>query len=284
MKPFIQKLPLSESTSFVARTYRTPDFEVTWHQHIEYELILFTEGRGLGFVGNNVGRFDTGDVYFLGPNLPHTFQKRESDLIVSAVVVQFREDLLGNNFGLLPECYQIVNLFKKSMGGLKIKGECRTLLQPLIKELEALQGFKRIIRLFECLNLIQEMREFTCLSTQDTINPLNSKDQKRIDDIFQYTINSFKEPICLSDIAKVACMSVPAFCSYFKKSCKKTYIHFLNEIRIDYACRCLIDSEYTILNICYESGYNTLANFNKQFLAIKKITPSQFRKNYKELV
>lgn len=284
MKPFIQKLPLSESTSFVARTYRTPEFEVSWHQHIEYELILFTEGRGLGFVGNHVGRFDTGDVYFLGANLPHTFQKREIDLIVSAVVIQFREDLLGKNFDLLPETYKIVELFKKSMGGLKIRGECRTLLQPLIKELEILHGFKRIIRLYECLNLIQEMREFTCLSTHEIINPLNFKDQKRIDDIFQYTIDSFKDPISLSDIAKVACMSVPAFCNYFKKSCKKTYIQFLNEIRIDYACRCLIDSENTILNICYESGYNTLANFNKQFIAIKKITPSKFRKNYKELV
>lgn len=284
MKPFIQKLPLSESTSFVARTYRTPEFEVSWHQHIEYELALFTEGRGLGFVGNHVERFDTGDVYFLGANLPHNFQKQEADLVVSAVVVQFREDLLGNNFGLLPECSQIAQLFKKSMGGLKIKGECRTLLQSLIKELETLQGFKRIIRLYECLNLIAEMREYTCLSTQETINPLNSKGQKRIDDIFLYTIDSFKKPISLSDVAKVACMSIPAFCNYFKKSCKKTYIQFLNEIRIDYACRCLIDSDHTILNICYESGYNTLANFNKQFMTIKKTTPSQFRKNYEESV
>jgi AraC-like DNA-binding protein len=282
MKLLVQKLPLSERTSFVARTYRTPEFEVPWHQHVEYELILFTEGCGLGFIGNHVGRFESGDIYFLGPNLPHTFQKLESNLLTSAIVVQFREDLLGNNFVLLPECYQIMKLFKKSMQGLKIEGNCRTLLQPLIKELETLRGFQRIIRLCECLNLIEKRDEFKCLSTQ-TIVPLNYKDQKRIDEIFQFTIDSFKEPISLSDVAKVVCLSVPAFCNYFKKSTKKTYVYFLNEIRIDYACRSLIDTELTILNICYKSGYNTLANFNKQFLKIKKMTPSQYRKHYKEL-
>jgi len=283
MKTLIQKLPLTESTSFVAHTYRTPNFEVPWHQHIEYELILITEGRGLYFIGNQVGKFELGDIYFLGSNLPHTFQKLESDLITSAVVVQFLEGFLGNNFILLPESYQILQLFRKSMQGLKIKDHCKSLLQPLIQELETLRGFQRIIRLCECLNLIAETSEFTCLSTQPIIH-LNYKDQKRIDQIFQYTIDSFKEPISLSDIAEVACMSVPAFCNYFKKSTKKTYIYFLNEIRIDYACRCLMDTELTILNICYKSGYNTLANFNKQFLKIKKMTPSRYRKYYKELV
>lgn len=282
MKPLIQKLPLTERNSFVARTYRTPDFEVPWHQHIEYELILITEGRGLSFIGNHVGRFEMGDVYFLGSNLPHTFQKLESDLITSAVVVQFLEGFLGNNFILLPESYQILQLFRKSMQGLIIKDPCKTLLQPIIKELETLRGFQRVIRLCECLNLIAETGEFTCLSTQPIIH-LNDKDQNRIDQIFQYTIDSFKTPIFLSDIAEIASMSVPSFCNYFKKSTKKTYISFLNEIRIDYACRCLMDTELTILNICYESGYNTLANFNKQFLKMKKMTPSQYRKHYKEL-
>jgi anti-sigma factor ChrR (cupin superfamily) len=65
MKPLIEQLPLSDNTSFVARIHRTPNFEVNWHQHIEYELILFTEGAGLSFIGNYVGEFEVGDVFFL---------------------------------------------------------------------------------------------------------------------------------------------------------------------------------------------------------------------------
>ena len=86
MRLLVEKLPLSENTSFVARTHRTPHFEVPWHQHVEFELILFTEGAGMSFVGNYVGEFEVGDIYFLGANLPHTFQKT-GNLVTSAVVV-----------------------------------------------------------------------------------------------------------------------------------------------------------------------------------------------------
>lgn len=121
MKPLIEKLTLSENSSFLARTYRTPKFEVPWHQHIEYELILFTEGEGSSFVGNYVGEFKTGDIFFLGSNLPHTFQKAHKDLITSAIVVQFREEFWGPHFMQLPESRSIKKLFDISYKGLKIK-------------------------------------------------------------------------------------------------------------------------------------------------------------------
>src|SRR5580698_1569123 len=102
MKPLLQKLPLPSDQSFIAQTFRTPHFEVGWHQHIEYELILFTEGSGMTFVGNHVGAFDTGDIYFLGAHLPHTFQKTGTQT-TSAVVIQFRDNCWGPDFFHLPE-------------------------------------------------------------------------------------------------------------------------------------------------------------------------------------
>ena len=75
-------------------------------------------------------------------------------------------------------------------------------------------------------------------------------------------------------------MSVPAFCNYFKRSTKKTYIDFLNEVRVGYACNLLMDTKKPVIDICYESGYNTMANFHKQFLKIKKLTPLQYRKSF----
>lgn len=92
MKPIIEKLPLNEDSSFLARTYTTPHFEVPWHQHVEYELILFKEGEGTSFIGNYIGEFKTDDIFFLGSNLPHTFQKANKEMLTSALVVQFKED------------------------------------------------------------------------------------------------------------------------------------------------------------------------------------------------
>lgn len=282
MKPFVQKLPLTEDTSFVARTYRTPNFEVSWHQHIEYELILFTEGYGMSFIGNYVGEFDTGDVFFLGANLPHTFQKRHADLVTSAVVVQFREDFWGKGFMDLPESKEILQLFETSTQGLCINGQSRELLRPLIRELEYQRGFERIITLCECLRIIARAQEYIPLSTQE-VKQYNYKDRERIERVFQYTIESFRQPITLTEVADIAGMSVPAFCSYFKKSAKKTYIDFLNEVRIGNACKLLRDKDLNILEICYESGFNTLANFNKQFLKVKRLTPSKYRKLFSDL-
>lgn len=279
MKTLIEKLPLSENTSFVAKTFRTPHFEVPWHQHVEYEMILFTEGDGLAFIGNYAGEFKIGDVFFIGKNVPHTFQKRLPEMITSAVVVQFREDFWGNDFMQLPEFKEINDLFKVSMQGLQLTGKSKALLGQALRELEQQKGFGRIVKLAECLNLVNSSKEYHTLSTQEA-GLLNSKDKERIDKVFRYTIDSFRQRITLGEVAEIAGLSVPAFCNYFKKSTKKTFIDFLNEIRVGYACKLLIETDQNIINICYESGYNTLANFNKQFLKIKGETPSKYRKAF----
>src|SRR3954471_11650657 len=276
MKPLIEKLPLSDDASFVARTHRTPNFEVPWHQHIEYELILFTEGAGLSFIGNYVGEFEVGNIFFLGANLPHTF-KKSGDLITSAIVVHFRDDFWGKEFLNLPESKEILELLNASLQGLKISGKSKEILDVLIKSLEKEKGFKRIIMLCECLDTLAKKQEFVKLSTQD-VKQVNNKNRERIDRIFHYTMENFTEPVQLSKVAAIADMSIPAFCNYFKKSTRKKYIDFLNEVRIGYACKLLTDTQTTVEGACYDSGFNTLANFNKQFLKVKGMTPSKYRK------
>jgi len=279
MKPLIEKLTLAENNSFVARTYRTPLFEVPWHQHIEYELILLTEGEGKSFIGNYIGEFQTHDIFFLGSNLPHTFQKAQSDLITSAVVVQFREDFWGPAFLMLPECQAIQRLLLLSAGGLKIKSGCKERLAPLIRELEHLTGISRILRLCECLEMIAQSEDYEILSTQE-IKEQDTKSKERLDAIFQFTHKNFHLPIQLTDVAKLINMSVPAFCAYFRRSTKKTYVGYLNEIRIGHACKLLKDTHQPVAAICYESGFSTLANFNNRFLILTGKTPSQYRKKF----
>jgi len=281
MKPFVQKLPLSENTSFVARTYRTPEFETNWHQHPEFELILFTQGMGLAFVGNYVGEFEVDDIFLIGSNLPHTFQKQTKDLVASCVVVQFLGNFWGDGFLELPESQPVKQLLINSSKGLKIKSTANNNLKMLIKDLEHTNGLKRILKLCECLLEIKKETAVSTLSTHD-IQHKNSKDKDRIDKIIQYTIDSFQENIVLADVANIINMSVSAFCRYFKKSTKKTYINFLNEIRVGHACKRLVDTKMSVINICYESGFGTLANFNKQFLHLKKTTPSRYRKQFED--
>lgn len=280
MKPFVEKLPLSESESFVAETHRTPLFEVAWHQHVEYELILFTEGEGAAYVGNYVGAFKTGDVFFLGSNLPHTFQKIDKELVTSAVVVQFKKEFWGEGLLALPESRRIADLFERAANGLRIHDSLKRELAPKIRAMEHAVRFKRISLLLECIDLIAESTSYTMLSTQDTTQFVRHE-KNRIDKVFQYTFDRFMEPITLTQVARLAEMSAPAFCSYFKRTTKKRYIDFLNEVRVGHACRMLMDSQKTVESIAYESGYNTVTHFNRQFMRVKNNTPSAYRKIFR---
>ncbi len=281
MKPLIEKLPLETDNSFVARTYRTPHFEVPWHQHPELEIIFFREGEGNAFVGNHVGEFTTGDVYMLGANLPHTFQKADPDLPTAALVIQFLPDCWGDTLLDMPEARDLRQLFSSALMGLKIAPAEATQLAPLLLNLEQAQGFKRLLLLWEVLHQIAQSKNNSLLSTHE-MGALQTRQQARIDMIFRYTIEHYAQPITLEDVAAEAGMTVPAFCHYFRKSTKKTYIEFLNEVRIGKASQQLIDTQKTVAGIAYECGYNTLANFNKQFLRIRGMRPSDYRKVFSE--
>jgi AraC-like DNA-binding protein/quercetin dioxygenase-like cupin family protein len=280
MKPFVEKLNLAEQHSFYAKTHSTPLFEVGWHRHRELEIIYFREGSGKAFIGNYIGDFCAGDIFFIGADLAHSFQKAVPDLFVSAVVIQFREDFWGDGFLHLPECRNLRELFSRALHGIKLQGNCKELLARHITALETLDDISRITRLIKCLQLIYQCTNAELLATCDFKEP-PGKHTDRIDRVYKFTLENYFEPITLEQVAEIAAMSIPAFCNYFKRSTRKTYIEFLNEVRIENACHLLMDSEKNIHEIGFTSGFNTLANFNKQFFRMKKMTPSQYRKLFR---
>ena len=196
------------------------------------------------------------------------------------MVVQFKDDFWGTDFLQLPEAKKkIRGLLQVSSKGLHIKDPCKKVLAPMVKKLEQVSGFERIIIICDCLNRMAEAKQFETVSTQE-VKELNARNRDRLDKIFSYTIENFDDAVTLEAIAGHVNMSVPAFCNYFKKEYKKTYIDFLNEVRMGHACKLLIETAKPVEAICYESGFNTIANFNKQFQKVKNITPSRYRKNF----
>ena len=140
-------------------------------------------------------------------------------------------------------------MFKQSLSGLKVSGKRNLKLRLLVNQLENTHNFKRIALLCECLHtIINGFKDCTPLSSQEVIL-LNTKDKYRIDKVLSFTMENFKGSIRLEEIASIACMSAPAFCSYFKKCTGKTYIEFLNEIRIGNACKLLTCTNESIINL-----------------------------------
>jgi AraC-like DNA-binding protein len=275
MKLKTQKLPPEQNNSFVVQTITSEKFNIGRHQHIENKLIFFTKGSGVAIIGDYEGRFNEGDIYFIGSNLPHAFQNGND--AVSAVVVQFQDNCWGNYFINLQECTEIRKLFEKAAYGLQVTGNSKHHLNPIIKALEKVTGINRIIFLLHCLQTMSSEKEYIMLSKKKASALNNTNGIKKV---VEFTLTSFNEPISLSQVAVVACMSIPSFCLYFKQRTGKTYIDYLNEIRINYACQQLMQTNKSVTEICYESGYNTIVHFHRQFFKLKKTTPLQYRKQF----
>src|SRR5687767_1225916 len=123
MKALIQRLPLSENSSFIADTFVTPYFETPWHYHSEYELVLIIKGQGTRFVGNHISGYKEGNLTFIGPDVPHMFRKEHVEEEGGSLVIHFREDFLGASFIQAPEMQKIVPLFRRALMGLNITGD-----------------------------------------------------------------------------------------------------------------------------------------------------------------
>lgn len=279
MRTLIQKVHLENQQSFACREYTTPSFETNWHKHEEYELILITKGHGTLLMGDFVGEFKQGDVYFLAGNLPHWFRKQHPKMIASASVIHFKREIFGDSFLSLPELANIQSLLNKDHG-IQLHHELKKNITALIKELFSAKLYFRIQLLLSCLHQLSTSKQYhihtnNFTATKEQINPA-------IELIFDFSFKNYLHPVTLNQVAKVANMSIPTFSRFFKKNVKKTYFDFLQELRIGHACQLLTSSNKPVLEICYESGFNSWAHFGKKFKELKKVTPSHYRNEFRK--
>ena len=279
MRTLIQKIHVEEQYSFACRRYRTPDFETSWHKHEECELILITEGNGTAMIGDFVGEYKTGDIYFIGSDIPHSFRKRHHKMIGDAVVAHFKKDVFGESFFLLPEIKNMHHFLHKS-DAIQLLNKLKKEVSALLITMETARGLERINLLLQSLQKMSTSASHSKL-TQDFSSPDNNINPA-IEKIIEYSFKHYLEPITLEQVAAIAEMSIPTFCRFFKKNIKKTYFDFIQDLRISHACKLLTNSDKPIMEICYESGYNSWAHFSKQFKQIKQITPSMYRKEFME--
>jgi AraC-like DNA-binding protein len=280
MKTLIQKIHVEEENSFACRLYRTPHFETNWHKHQEYELILITEGHGTALIGDYVGDYKPGDIYFLGSGLPHWFRKSNQNMTGSAIVLHFLKDFWGENFLHLPEMKAVLRLLNSDNNGIQLQKNLQKNIAALIPAIEQTNGLNRIYLLLNSLQQMSESKQYRVITKAFDSSPSN-KENSDIEKIFTWSFKHFLEPVTLAEVAAVADMTIPTFCRFFKRNVKKSYFDFLKELRIGHACKLLRESSEPILDICYESGYNSWAHFSKQFKQVKQLAPGMYRRQFK---
>jgi len=286
MRPQLLLIPKVPNLSFSLRNDIVPYFHNKWHYHTEIELIYIVRGEGTQFIGDNISRFSKGDILLIGSNLPHYWRCDDNyfqdipGLSAEANVAHFMQDFWGDDFLELPENIAIKTLLKKSQRGILIDAATAEIIKPFLERIITVSGAMRIALLLQILDIIAGSQDLTLLSSATFHTNYNQSETERLNDIYSYTMNNFKEKISLEEIASTGCLSVNSFCRYFKSQTKKTFSQFLMEIRIGHACKLLIENKLTVSKICTESGFNNFSNFNRHFKLISKQSPLEYRKTF----
>jgi AraC-like DNA-binding protein len=255
-----------------------------WHFHPELELIYVNKAKGKRHIGSHLSYFNNSQLILIGSNLPHSGFADRFTSNGSEIVVQFKEDFLGESFINIPEMHLVKSLFAKAKKGILFNVDAKKEIGPKIESLVNFEGMNRLIHFLEILKDLAETKNYSLLNVDGFAFEIEPQDNKKIDIIFSFVSNNFNRSIPLDEIAEKVSMTVPAFCRYFKKSTSKTFTQFVNEFRIVHATKLLSENQSSITEICFESGFNNFSHFNKLFKKFTGRSPLKYRNEMKQLV
>lgn len=283
MKLILQRLVQDPDKSFIVYHEKEPFFSSPWHYHPEYELLLILKSTGKCIIGDHIEHFQEGDLFFIGTELPHVFDNDEiyltgdQDQDAQGIVVQFLPGFLGKGFLQAPEFQPFTEVLEKSARGMKISGITRHMIADKMTAMLEMDGLQRLTNLLSIFDILSKTSEYNLLASHGFIHNFEASSSERFRKVTNYIMKNFTDDIPLSSIAEVANMTPTNFCTFFKNFYRQTFIEYLNNIRIGYACKLLGENGKNISEIAYESGFKNISNFNRQFKKNKGVSPAKYR-------
>jgi AraC-like DNA-binding protein len=282
MKPSFEKVLFSE-TSFLVKEEHFNRFDISWHLHPEYELAFIYHVEGKINIGDYFSNIEDPELILLGPNLPHRWfgnMNAEPEPKSKQLIIQFPHDFLGKDFFDKHDLSRINELLNRSARGLSFNDAGKKGIGLRIRKMLYLPDFERVMELLSILNVLAQSKNYRILSSIGYFGQLNQNESFRLNNIYKFILENFRNDIGLDSVARHASMTPQGFSKYFKERTKKNFITFLNEVKIGHACRLITEKKMNMSQICYECGFTNLSNFNRQFKRSMNLTPTQFAKQF----
>jgi len=278
MKNVIREItPLTKEDFFVVLYHPNAKFDYPTHYHPEFEINYVENAKGKRIVGESVNNYDGVDLVIIGPEIYHSWQS-ETGGAELVVTIQFQKDLFPPSFQNKKMLTPIKEMLDRSMRGIVFSRETIAKIAPRIKMLMNENGFGSYLEFMSILNdmAISENQKVLC---SQTFSPeLDMFKSRRIRLACDYINKNYQNKIMIEDMANLIGMTNSSFCHFFKKRTRKSFVDYLNEVRIGHASVQMIQTTKTISEVCYNCGFNNISNFNRIFRTKKGLTPSEFRK------
>jgi len=282
MEFIVERILVPHKHSFITRRMEMVPKSNRIHSHKNYELNLIISGAGRRIVGNHISSYETGDLVLLGPDLAHCWEvngkyKNEE---AECIVTHFYENIISSDFFNIPELEGVMGLLKESGSGIVFKGPKAIMAANAIRRMENLKGLESYIGLLKVFNLLLKIDQREYLAFPSSLPAHFGRDHDKINRIYEYVFQNIHQGIKLEEVASFVFMEPSSFCRYFKKKTGQTFMDYVKSVRIGIAAKLLAETDKQISQICYESGYNNLANFNHYFKLYIGKTPSEYRKAF----
>ncbi|MBC7830261.1 MAG: AraC family transcriptional regulator [Chitinophagaceae bacterium] len=284
IKASFESLHPINGNSFLLRRFDEKAFSAPYHYHPELELTLILKGEGKRYVGSNMSAYSAGDLVLVGSNLPHCWKSenvKKGKINASSLVIQFTTDFLGSDFFLTQEMSMIRKIFETSKSGIHFQGDIALRIKEDLLTLdEEASPFAKLIMFLTILQNLSLSKEFSLLDKQQHSFTYSPSEQKRIHDVMAYIVENFRKEIILEEAATKAKMTSTAFCKYFKRITRKTFMETVIDYRVNYAAQQLVHTDKPVSDICFESGFGDVSHFYKTFRNKKKQSPLYYRKKF----
>ena len=275
--------PLSSENCFIYISRTKKEFTYPIHFHPDCELNFIENAKGVKrIVGDSIEEIEDLELVLItGENIEHAWINGScKSECIQEITIQFHEDLFVN-FLARNQFRTIREMFEKAKQGLVFSVEIAGRVKPMLMDIEREKnGFQSFIKLTQLMYNLSLEKQVRVLSSSTFSNTDEETDSRRVKKVLTYLQENYKQTIRLSDVAGMVGMSEVSFSRFIKKRTAKTFVAYLNSIRLGIAARMLIDTTQSINEICYECGFNNLSNFNRFFKREKGCTPKQFRENY----
>lgn len=272
-------------SSFLVKHYDEPKVRANklpkWHYHPELELVYIRGGHGRRHVGSHISHYQDGELILIGSNLPHLGFTDRMTNNEKETVVQFAPSFPNYEFLQLPELRRIRELMERARNGISFHGTTRTVQGARLERLVEMPPLGRLLLLVDILNALAESEEYENLNAEGFFLEVETHGYDRFNRIQEFIGDNFDRDVSLDEISGIAAMTVPAFCRYFKKTTGKTFVTYLNDFRIVYACKLLADDHTTVQNVAFDSGFNSVSQFNRAFKKHTGKTATEYRSAFK---
>ncbi|QVY66055.1 AraC family transcriptional regulator [Polaribacter sp. Q13] len=279
MKAVFEPISNTTNQSFHYRVFEKLEFGTPWHYHPEWELTFITESTGIRSVGNSIQAYQPGELVLLGPNLPHCWKtNRSTKELAKSTVIQFRKDVLGDGWMDKDEFSLIKKMLISSNYGLIFN---EIIAKDIGAKMISMKETSTTLRLIEFIKLLHELslEKYEVLSLGASFN-VNSLVSDRIRNIINFVDENYQNKIEASQLGDLVFMTPVSFSKFFKRSFNKTFTSYLNEYRVSKACEFLKESEISVEQIAFETGYPNLSFFHRKFKLFTKQTPAQYRATF----